>query len=157
MKLVKIISMVVTTLLVACSSESKIDTAAEGEKIMQLSREWSTVAATNDVEKILSYWADDAVLMFPGAPEVRGKENIRIMVEANAKMPGFAVSWEPLEAHVSDDGKMAYLFERNKMTMTDSLGNTRTSFSRGISVWRNIDGQWKNVAETGGEDSGRKE
>ena len=43
----------------------KTDTKVEGEKLMQLSREWSKSAATDSVAKTLSYWADDAVVMSP--------------------------------------------------------------------------------------------
>jgi ketosteroid isomerase-like protein len=48
---------------------------------MKLSKEWSEVASTGDVEKKLSYWADDAFLMSPGQTTIKGKPAIRKMVE----------------------------------------------------------------------------
>jgi len=51
--------------LIGCN-EKKVNTESEGQKVMQLSRDWSKLAATDSLERNLSYWADDAVYMFPG-------------------------------------------------------------------------------------------
>ena len=45
--------------------------------------------------------ADDAVVMAHGQPAVKGHDAIRKMLEVNANIPGFEVSWEPKEAFVS--------------------------------------------------------
>ncbi len=50
-----VICLITLTTLRACN-ESKIDTKAEGEKLMQTSRDWSKSAATDSIEKTLSYW-----------------------------------------------------------------------------------------------------
>ena len=115
---------------------------------MQLSREWSKSAAGDDMEKTLSYWADDAVVMQPGQPMIRGKEEIRAMLESTANIPGFQISWEPLEVHVSKDGDMAYMIERNNVSFIDSLGNRITEHNKVTTVWRKqADGSWKNVVD----------
>jgi ketosteroid isomerase-like protein len=62
---------------------------------MQLSKEWSQAASRGDVEKIIGYWADDAVVMSAGEPVLNGKQAIRKMVEESYKMPGFRINWEP--------------------------------------------------------------
>ena len=62
MKLI-ILSLIFTG-LISCG-EHKVDTKTEGERLMQISRDWSKSAATDSIEKTLSYWADDAVLMSP--------------------------------------------------------------------------------------------
>jgi len=50
--------------LTSCNQEN-FDTKAEGEKLMQVSREWSRSASSRNLEKTLSYWADDAVVFSP--------------------------------------------------------------------------------------------
>ena len=63
----------------SCTKQST-DQAAEAQKLMQLSREWAKDASTNDVEKVLSYWTQDAVIMSPGQPALRGGEAIGQML-----------------------------------------------------------------------------
>ena len=94
-----------------CSSQQS-DPIAEQEVLMQASRDWSRAASTGNVDAIVSYWADDAVVMMPDLPTYRGKKPIRKYVEASLKVPGFRISWEPLEAHVSASGDMGYIIER---------------------------------------------
>ena len=140
--------MIMACVTLASCSQQKIDTKAEGEKLMEISREWSKVAATNDIEKTLSLWADDALIMSPGQPSLKGKEAIRQMVEGSSTIPGFKISWEPISAEVSASGDLAYLIEQNQITMSDSLGNPVTEYNKSVTVWRkSTDGSWKNVVD----------
>jgi uncharacterized protein (TIGR02246 family) len=133
--------------ILSCSQQ-KIDTKAEGEKLMQTSREWSQITSTGNVEKILSYWADDAVVISPGQPVLKGKKEIRQMVEGSFKTPGFKISWEPQSADVSQSGDMAYLIEKSELSMNDSSGKSITLHYNGVTVWKKqADGSWKNVAD----------
>ena len=133
--------------LFSCT-ETKIDQKAEGEKLMQLSREWSKSASTDSLEKTLSYWADDAVVMSPGQAPIKGKDAIREMIQAMSKIPGFNISWEPLSVEVSTSGDMAYIIEENKVTVSDSLGKPITEYNKAVTVWKKqADGSWKNVVD----------
>ena len=135
--------------LISCNNQ-QVDTVSEEKKLMELSREWSRAAATGDTAKILSYWADDAVVMSPGEPTLKGKEAIREMVVGSSKIPGFSISWEPLSVSVSESGDLAYMLEENKITMNDSLGNPIVLKNKGVTVWKKQpDGSWKNVVESG--------
>ena len=146
------IALLLFVFLTGCG-ETKIDTKAEGERLMQISREWSKSAATDDIEKTLSYWAHDAVMMSSGQAPLTGKKAIREMVEGTSKIPGFKISWEPLTVSVSKSGDMAYMIEKNKITMNDTLGKPITKFGTGVTIWRKeSDGTWKNIVEIVNED-----
>lgn len=133
--------------LMSCSQQ-KLDKKAEGEKLMQLSREWSKVASQGDVEKTVDYWADNAVLLSAGQPVLNGKQAIRKMVEESFRMPGFRISWEPQSVEVSDNGDMAYLFENSQISFTDSTGKPITIHNKAVSIWRKqADGSWKNAVD----------
>lgn len=137
-----------TAVVDAEGSVAVVDTAAIGEQLMEKSREWSRVANEGTLEETLSFWADDAVMMVPGQQPLRGKEAIREFVASTADIEGFSVSWEPVEAHVSVDGTMAYLIERNRMTMPDASGETMTQRNKVVTVWeKQPDGSWKNVVD----------
>jgi ketosteroid isomerase-like protein len=85
----------------------------------------------------------------PGQPAIRGKNAIRAMLESTSKIPGFRISWEPVSVVVSERGDMAYMIEKNQISMKDSTGTTVTEHNKGITVWKkNAEGIWKNVVDT---------
>jgi uncharacterized protein (TIGR02246 family) len=128
--------------------QAKVDKKAEGEKVMQLSKEWSQVASTRDIEKTVSYWADDAYMVSAGQPPLKGKQAIRQMVEESFRIPGFRISWQPQSVEVSESGDMAYLIENSQVSFTDSTGKPVTLNSNAITIWRKqADGSWKNAVD----------
>ena len=138
----------------ASCNQHSIDTRAEGEKLMQVSREWSQAASGGDVEKIISYWADSAILFSPEQAPLRGKTAIRGMVEGSLKAPGFHISWEPESAVVSESGDLGYLLERTQITVNDSTGKPVSQYYNGITIWKKQqDGSWKNVVDILSADS----
>lgn len=152
----KLLTTLLFTFLISCD-EQQVDAKREGEKLMQISREWSKSAGTDSLEKTLSYWAEDAVVMSPGQPPIKGKNAIREMVEGSSKIPGFKISWEPQSVFVSKSGDMAYMIEQNQITVNDSLGNPRTEFNKVVTIWRKDgDGSWKNVVDVWNADPSQK-
>jgi ketosteroid isomerase-like protein len=142
-----IIPFIALFLFCACKN-TPVDTKAEGKKLMQLSREWSKSASTDSIEKTLSYWAEDAVVMAPGQPPLKGKEAIRQMVMGMSKIPGFKISWEPISVFVTGSGELAYMLEQNQITVNDSLGNPITEFNKSVTIWKkDPEGSWKNVVD----------
>ena len=149
-------AMILISALTGCQ-EKKVDVKAEEARLMQISRDWSQVASTGDIEKTLSYWADDATILSPGQPALKGKQAIRGMLEESSKIPGFKISWEPRTVSVSESGDMAWMEEENRITMNDSLGKPFTQRNRGVTVWRKGEtGEWKNVMDMWNADSENK-
>jgi uncharacterized protein (TIGR02246 family) len=146
-KLTQIFTLLCVLSLAGCEPKS-VDTAAEGEKLMQASREWSKSASARDIEKALSYWADDAIVISAGEPELKGKNAIRGMVEGGLKDPNFNISWEPQSVEISKSGDMGYLLEDAIITMKDSTGNSASQHFRSVTIWKKqADGSWKNVVD----------
>lgn len=134
-------------LLSGCARET-VNLDAEGKALKQLSRDWSAQAATGDLDTILAGWADDAVVMPPGMPPIEGKAAIRSYVEGAMRLPGFTISWEPVMVQVARSGDLAYMIERNIMTLNDSTGNRVTTYGKVVTVWRkDPDGQWRNIVD----------
>lgn len=135
-------------LVSACADpQPRVDVEAEEAELMRLSREWSSVAGTGDMEATLAYWAEDATMMAPGQPPIRGKQAIRDYLESTSSIPGFTVRWEPLEAHVAASGDLAYLVERNQLSYQDSTGARITESNKVVTVWRKDSGDWKNIID----------
>jgi ketosteroid isomerase-like protein len=154
MKINQIILAVSMLLTITACNKPTIDQQAEAEKLMELSRSWAKSVKDKEVEKMLSYWADDAIVMSPNEPSVVGIEALRGMVERSMKIPGFEINWEPQKAYVSKSGDLGYVIIKNYMTMPiDTLGNTRTIFNKGVEIWKKQEnGTWKNVIDISNPD-----
>ena len=125
-----------------------MDLQAEGDALMQLSRDWSAQVATAPIEAWIDVWADDAVMMPPGLPILRGKAAIRQYVETAARLPGFQIRWEPESVHVSQSGDLAYMIERNVTRFNDPNGDPVTAHGKVVTVWRKgADGSWRNIVD----------
>ena len=135
-------------LLLSCS-EAKVDLKTEEAVIMKADSTWSALSAEGkDIDKIVSYWTDDAVVIPPGQPVVKGKEALKKFVEESMKIPGFSISWKSSDIHFSPDGKLAYLYAENMTHINDSTGNKISIPGRGYSIWqKQADGSWKCVVD----------
>lgn len=142
-------------LLGACAPTTPpaFDTTAESAKLLQRDAEWADLAtAGKDVEKIISYWTDDAVVMEPGQPAIEGKQAIRAYVTASLNTPGFKIHWVSQKPTFSPDGKMAYMRGTDQMTVPGSRGEPMTLHLQGYSIWRrDADGQWRCVVDIANE------
>lgn len=144
------ILLAISFLILSGCLEQRVDQQAEGKKLMELSREW---ARAETPDEILSFWADEAIVMPPGQASLKGKDAIRQMLEGTSEIPGFEVSWEPKEFFVSKSGDLAYLIEQNYFKMRDSEDNPLTTFNKVVTIWKKQDdGAWKNVVDIWNED-----
>ena len=145
---------VVLALAVIGCSPRNFDPAAEGQKLLRRDAEWADLAtAGKEIEKIVSYWSDDAVLIFPGQPVLEGKAAIRAYVTASLKTPGFKIHWVSQKPVFSSDGKLAYMRATEELTLPGPDGASMTLHLRGISVWRfDSDGQWRCVLDIANEE-----
>lgn len=138
---------------VGCDSRSASSGTASGSEdeaavLMQASRDWAKAAASRDVERTLSYWADDAIVFEPDRPALVGKTAIRGMVERGMGDPKFSITWEPERAVISKGGDMGYLIEHNRVTFADPTGKVHTVLGKGVTIWKkDANGNWKNVVD----------
>ena|ERR1044071_4888727 len=135
-------------------SQRHFDPASEGEKLLRRDAEWADLAAAGkDIDKVVSYWGDDAVVIFPGQPVIKGKTAIRAYVTSCFQTPGFKIHWVSKDPTFSPDGKFAYMFGTDEATVPGPNGTPITLHSRGISVWRlETDGQWRCMVDISNEE-----
>lgn len=101
------------------------------------------------MDRIVSYWADDAVVFPPDRAAVVGRAAIRQFVQASLQIPKFNITWEPEQARLSTSGDMGYLIERNRLTFADASGVVHTQLGKAVTVWRkDATGAWKCVIDT---------
>ena len=133
--------------LASAQSSGKADPARAA--LLQTDMEWARIAsAGKDVDKILSYWSDDAVVYPPGVAAVSGKAAIRAYVATSLKTPFFSISWKPAQAVVAASGDLGYTMGSNEITFADAKGKVTRAQGRYLTVWRrNGGGPWKCVVD----------
>lgn len=133
--------------LASAQSPAKADPARAA--LLQTDLEWARVAsAGKDIEKILSYWSDDAVVYPPGVAAVSGKAAIRKYVSTSLKTPFFSISWKPAQAVVAASGDLGYTMGSNEITFADPKGKVARAPGRYLAVWRRKGGgPWKCVID----------
>ena len=150
--MVKQPGLVIAALAALCASRVHAQPAGDSgarDALLKTDREWAQAAATKDVERIVSYWTEDAVIYSPGEVPLEGKEAIRNYVAASLKMPGFAITWIPQRAEVSKAGDLGYTTGTNAITVPAADGRTTTLEGRYVTVWkRGPDGKWRCVVDS---------
>jgi ketosteroid isomerase-like protein len=146
-------TLALVSVLVACAPKTKFDPAAESAKLLRRDAEWADLAsAGTNVDSIVSYWSDDAVVIEPGQPAVEGKAAIRNYVAESLKTPGFKIHWVSEKPTFSPDGQFAYMRGTDEMTVPGPQGKPMTLHLRGYSIWRlEPDGRWRCVVDIANE------
>ena len=114
-------------------------------QLLERDADWAAAASEGrDIERILSYWTDDAVVLPPGLPPIAGKAALRHYVEASMQIPGFRIGWSSSEVAFSPDRNLAYMFSQNAVTMNGPDGASVTTKGRAVTIWRReSDAQWR--------------
>jgi uncharacterized protein (TIGR02246 family) len=122
-----------------------MESAAESRRLLERDAQWAAAAAEGrDVERILEFWTDDALVYPPGLPVVAGKAALRAYVQASLAIPGFQISWNSSDVRLSPDGQLAYLLGQNAVTAPGPSGQLTTSRGRAVTIWRREgDGEWR--------------
>jgi len=149
MQISRLILVLGTMISVVSCATPAFDPASESQKVLRRDAEWADLAsAGKDVERIVSYWSDDAIVIPQGQPVVEGKAAIRAFVMSSLQIPGFKIHWVSEGPIFSPDGKLAYMRGRNTMTVPGANGALVTLVGRGITIWRlEPDGQWRCVVD----------
>ncbi|MCA1581659.1 MAG: DUF4440 domain-containing protein [Acidobacteria bacterium] len=133
--------------VLGCATARHADRGSEA--LLEVDRAWAAAASEGkDLERIVSFWSDDATVVPAGAPVVQGKPAIRAFVQQSLSTPGFHISWRSDRASLSADGTMGFTTGTNAMTVPGPDGKVMTIAGRGVAVWRRIPGgEWRCVID----------
>ena len=122
-----------------------MDLERERAQLLKRDAEWAKLGSSgHDIDRILSYWTDDARVYPPDVPVVSGKAALRGYVEGALAIPGFSITWSTADAILSPDGRLAYLLSTNAVTLPGATGELVTTRGRAVTVWRKeADGEWR--------------
>ncbi len=129
------------------STPSAADMKIE-QDLRDLDAKWSAAAGAKDVDKTVSYYSEDAVVMPPNAPSATTKEAIRSAWKEMLTSPGAAISWKTTKVEVAKSGDLAYVSGTYEETMTDASGKPVKDHGKYVEIFKKqADGTWKVVAD----------
>lgn len=118
------------------------------EAIRKLDVAWSAAASSRDIDKTISFYADDGSVLPHGAPLATGKAQIKEVWTQLLTLPGVKLTFEPSKITVAKAKDMAYEIGTYQLTVNDAQGKPSTEIGKFVVVWKKQpDKQWKVVAD----------
>jgi len=121
-----------------------VDVAAETASLRAAAK--ALAESTGDLEKRMSFFADDATLLGPGQGAILGKAAINARATELKGLPGFAVESETKAAEVAASGDLGYTFGAGKVSVLAD-GKVMAMPGHSLTVWKKQAGVWKVVAQ----------
>jgi ketosteroid isomerase-like protein len=103
----------------------------------QIAEEFAAAFTARDAAKIASFYADDAIVMPPSQPMVRGRENIEAYFRNGFAQGGGTLRLQPMESSI--------LGSRGFEVGTSSLvmGPTAESAGKYVVIYERVGNDWK--------------
>lgn len=140
MKTKRIFAGCVVLLSLASVATVSADTKSTLEQTLRdVDAQWAATAATKDLEKTVSFYSGDAIVMPPNAPAETSKEAIRkgwkdVLDTVNN------ISWKTTRVEIAASGDLAVLTGTYDVTMKDGTKD----HGKYCEVWeKQPDGKWK--------------
>jgi uncharacterized protein (TIGR02246 family) len=131
----------------AAATDTKIEQA-----LRDLDAQWSAAAAAKDLDKTVSFYSGDAIVLPPNMASATTKEAIR-NVWKDLIASASSVSWKATRVEVAKSGDMAYVSGTYEVTMNDASGKPVNDRGKYLEVWeKQADGKWKCGADAWNSD-----
>src|ERR1700704_5982396 len=116
---------------------------ADEKAVRDADAEWSRVASAKDLDKTVSFYADDAMVLPPNQPIVTSKTGIRNLWK------GFFdsltdINWKTTRVEMAKSGDMGYLIGTYAMTKKEGTKDRGKYWEFGK---KKADGKWKVAAD----------
>lgn len=125
----------------AAFGQMEVDQKKESDALMEVNRQWAEAASP---EQFFSYIAKDALMMAPDKGIIQGHEGIGIVLAEYQSLPGFAITWEPQSAYVSESGDLGYSVDLILVSFNDEKGKKVELYEKGVTIWKkDVNNNWK--------------
>lgn len=147
--IIPVFCIVLLGLICGCTQQAAQDTREEDERaIRELGIEIWEATEAKDLERLMSFIAEDAMVLYPNTPILNGKDAIREIWRAYFAMPDFAMSGKDVKVEVSRSGDLAYVQGTCSSSMNDAVGKPITDKGKYIGILKKqADGEWKIAAD----------
>ena len=130
------------------------DTKNIEQAIRDLDDQWSKAAESRDIDKLVTFYSDDAIVLPPNSPALTSKDAIRNMWKEMLSNPGATLTWKTTRVEVSKAADMAFSSGTYEFTMKDPSGKSVNERGKYLEVWeKQADGKWKCGADMWSSDA----
>ena len=134
---------VLSIAFVGAAAAADANSALE-KALRDLDAQWSTAAGAKDLDKTVSFYSNDAIVMPPNSSAVSTKEAIRKVWQDLPASPGLVISWKTTKVEVAKSGDLACLSGTYELTMNDASSKPVNDHGKYVEVWeKQSDGKWK--------------
>ena len=133
-------------LMYACQQKpTEIDFKAISEEIVNIENQLTAAYQAQDIDKCMSYYAPDAILMGHGIPSLNGVESIRKDIEtefADTTKLWKTHTWKNEQIEVAASGDMVIVRGSSVLNMK-TPGGIKEVKKKGLEIFKKMDGEWK--------------
>jgi ketosteroid isomerase-like protein len=123
----------------ASSADTKIE-----QTLRNLDAQWSAAAGAKDLDKTVSFYSNDAIVMPPNASAATTQETIRRIWQDLLASPGLVISWKATKVEVAKSGDIGFVSGTYELTINDASGKPVNDRGKYVEVWeKQADGKWK--------------
>ena len=145
----RILCLSLAVVLSSCAHTTNGSSTSAMEAISAADAALQSAVAERNLEAIISFYAEDAVMLPTAEPIVVGKPAIRKEWQHILDIPDFQNRSVLTKVDVSSGGDMAYSMGTYLAMMLGEDGQPVTEPGKFLSVWkRQSDGSWRIVADT---------
>jgi ketosteroid isomerase-like protein len=109
---------------------------------------WSKTAGTKDLDKTVSFYADDATVCPPNAAAATTKDAVRKVWKDLLDTPGLTIGWKTAKVELAKSEDLACASGTYEVTMNDAGGKPVKEHGKYVEVWKKeADGKWKCVVD----------
>lgn len=136
------------SVLTGCN-RSLVDIRAEAEAINKIEDQWTAAILAKDIDKIMSIFASEAVVMNSNTPACTGAQAIRESLESwfadtTILLDTFESAIDTTE--VSASGDLAYVRGNSRLRISTPNGIVEET-DKWITIYRKINGEWKAIVD----------
>jgi ketosteroid isomerase-like protein len=135
--------------ILGCTERQATDNAKASDAVKAADASFQQAIAAKDLNKIISFYADDAVLMPAAKPLLTGKAAITDEWKELLAIPAFENTSKLAQVEVSGANDLAYTRGSYETRLMGEDGKIVTEPGKWLSVWRKQpDGSWRVAIES---------
>jgi uncharacterized protein (TIGR02246 family) len=150
--------------VISCTQTQPTPTAqpdtriADRKAISEVEVAWVAAWKERDIEKVVGNYADDAIVMDPNTPAMKGKDAIRASAKQYLDDKNFSLTFTTTDVEVSKGGDLAYSHGTFIATQTDiKTGKPVKELGKYVTLYRKTaDGSWKAILDINNADAPAK-